>query len=257
MRTAQAVHKAVRIVHRSGLWDLGIMVVAFLLYYLVRGLVEGRSVEAVERALRIIELEKKLGIFWEPQLQLLVLSSEWLVKVCNAIYVYAHFPLIAVVGIAIFLWRRPVYVRYRNAFLISGGIGLILFTFLPTAPPRLVPWTFGFVDTMALFSPVNYDMQPAAFVNQYAAMPSLHFGWNLLLGMAIWEATRLPPARALAVAMPVAMGISIVATANHFVLDLVAGAAVALVGLGLALAWEKGTRRLWHQWWPWRPLGRD
>ncbi len=246
--TIAAALRSWRFCHRYGLWDLAVMGAAFALYYWVRGLVEGRTTEAVSRGIDIAQVERALGLFWEKELQALVMSSHLLVEAANAVYVYAHFPLIVVVGLWLFFWHRPVYALYRNAFLVSGGIGLLFFTFLPTAPPRLLPWPYGLVDTMAAFSPVNYSMQPAGFVNQYAALPSLHFGWNLLLALAIWSATRHPLLRALALAMPVAMGTAIVATANHYILDLVLGAAVAMLGLGVARAWAIYGRRLF----PWR-----
>ena len=250
--TIAAALRSWRLLHRYGLWDLGVMGAAFALYYWVRGLVEGRTTEAISRSLDIARVERALGLFWEKELQALVMSSRLLVEAANAIYVYAHFPLIVVVGLRLFFWHRPVYVLYRNAFLISGGIGLLFFTFLPTAPPRLLPWPYGLVDTMAAFSPINYSMQPAGFVNQYAALPSLHFGWNLLLALAVWTASRHPLLRGLAAAMPVAMATAIVATANHYILDVALGAAVALLGLGLARSGAAWGRRLL----PWgRPRG--
>lgn len=247
-RTLLTAQRSWSFVHRYGLWDLVVMGAAFALYYWVRGLVEGRTTEAVSRGIGIAHIERAMGLFWEKELQALVMSSRLLVEAANAVYVYAHFPLIVVVGLWLFFWHRPVYSLYRNAFLISGGIGLVFFTFLPTAPPRLLPWPYGLVDTMAAFSPINYSMQPAGFVNQYAALPSLHFGWNLLLAMAIWSATGNRLLRALAVLMPVAMGTAIVATANHYILDVMLGAGVALLGLLLARTWSLYGRRLLGRW---------
>jgi hypothetical protein len=244
-RTAVAAAlRSWRFVHRYGLWDLAVMGAAFALYYWVRGLVEGRATEAFSRSIGIAQVERALGLFWEKELQALVMSSRFLVEAANAIYVYAHFPLIVAVGLWLFFWHRPVYALYRNAFLISGGIGLVFFTFLPTAPPRLLPWPYGLVDTMAALSPINYSMQPAGFVNQYAALPSLHFGWNLLLSLAVLTAARGRLLKGLAMTMPVFMGMAIVATANHYILDLALGAGVALLALALAQAWARHGRRL-------------
>jgi hypothetical protein len=246
-QTARVAVRSWRLAHRSGAWDLALVVVAYLVYYVVRGMVDGRAPEAVSRAIRIVELERALGLFWERQVQGVVLTSQVLVDIFNYIYVYGHLPLICIVALAMFLFRRPIYVLYRNAFFLAGGIGLLCFTFLPTAPPRLLPWPYGLVDTVAAFSHISYDSQPAALVNQYAALPSLHFAWNLLLALAILEATRNPLLRAVAVMMPLAMAVAIVATANHFILDIVAGAVVALLGLGLARLWQRQGPRLWRR----------
>jgi membrane-associated phospholipid phosphatase len=234
-RLTPPISRTADLLRKSGIWDLALMAVALLLYYLVRGMVAERASEATSRAIRLVELERKLGLFWEPQMQAWIMGSETLVKLFNGIYVYAHFPLVAAIGLWLFFLHRPKYVLFRNAFLISGAIGLVIFNLLPTAPPRLLPWPYGLVDTMAAYSSVNYDMQPAAFVNHYAALPSLHFGWNLLLGLALVWAVRNPLTWAIAVVMPTAMGLSVIVTANHFILDVVAGAVVALFGLAAAL----------------------
>src|SRR4030042_2706008 len=184
-RLAPTVVRTAVVIRRSGLWDLALIVVAFVLYYLVRGAVVERAGEATSRAIRLVEFEESVGVFWEGQMQAWVMSSEIAVRVFNGIYVWAHFPLVAAIGLWLFFFHRSQFIVFRNAFLISGGVGLILFNLFPTAPPRLLFWGYGLIDTVAAYSPVNYDMQPAAFVNQYAAMPSLHFGWNLLLGLAI------------------------------------------------------------------------
>lgn len=246
-RVAPRISRTAELIRKSGAWDLALMAIAFLLYYLVRGLVVERASEATTRAIRLAELEQRLGLFWEIQMQAWIMSSDLLVRFFNAVYVYAHFPLIVVVGLWLFFFHRSQYVRYRNAFLISGAIGLILFNLFPTAPPRLLPYPVYFVvDTVGAFSPINYDMQPAAFVNKYAAMPSLHFGWNLLLGLAIIGASRSLPVKAFAVLMPVAMGLAVVVTGNHFILDVLVGSMVALAGLAVALILERQGGRLWQ-----------
>lgn len=245
-RLTPVASRTVSFIQKSGIWDLAIMVVAFLFYYLVRGAVAGRADEATSRAINLVALERKLGLFWEAEMQAWAMSSEIAIKIFNGIYVYAHFPLIAGIGLWLFFFHRKRYILYRNAFLVAGGIGLLFFSFVPMAPPRLLPWPYGLVDTMAAFSRVNYDMQPAAFVNQYGAMPSIHFAWNMLLGMALVEASRNLLFRALGVIMPIAMGLSIVVTANHFILDVLIGAVVGLIGLAAAVAWNRHGGRLWR-----------
>ena len=244
-RIAPGLNRTARLVTKSGLWDLTLIAVGFLLYYLVRGSMAADVSVAYSRAFDIVELERRLGLFWEKDMQAWAMSSRFLVDLFNSIYVYAHFPVIVVIGLWLFFFHRRRYVLFRNAFLISGAIGLIIFNWLPTAPPRLLPLVFGLIDTQLAFSPINYDMQPAAFVNKYAAMPSLHVGWNMLLGLAVFWTSRNVVLRTFAVVMPIVMFLSTVVTANHFIIDGLAGVVVALVGLALALAWARNGGRLW------------
>jgi len=248
-RVAPAVGRAFRFVHKVGLVELFLVGLAFVFYYLVRGFVVERTVEATSRAIRILEFEQRLGLWaWEAKMQAWLMSSEVLVLLFNNIYVYAHFPLIVGVGLWLFFFHRRRYVLLRNAFLISGAIGLIIFNLVPMAPPRLLPWPLSdqVVDTMSAFSKVNYDMQPAAFVNRYAAMPSLHFGWNLLLGIAIIWNTRHIAGIVFGVVMPASMFFAVVATGNHFIVDVLAGIVVALIGLGVAILLQRYGHRLWR-----------
>jgi hypothetical protein len=175
-----------------------------------------------------------------------ILGSSLLIELFNGIYFWAHMPLI--IGVALLLyWRRPgVYRLIRNAFVVSAAIGLTLYFALPLAPPRFFP-ELGFVDTMALYAEANYQAQEVGlFVNPYAAMPSLHFGWALLIAVGLWRA-RPAGRRGRGLARP-AVGLvaglivvgqffAVVLTGNHWILDAVSGAIVAGAGLAVARAW--------------------
>jgi hypothetical protein len=246
-RVAPAIGRTFRFINHIGLVEIVLVSVGFIFYYVSRGLVVERTAEATSRAVQVVQLEQRLGIFlWETKMQAWVGSSELLAHIFNNIYVYAHLPLIGAIGLWLFFFHRQRYGLLRNAFLISGGIGLIIFNLFPTAPPRLLPWPLSdqVVDTMVSFSKVNYDIQPAAFVNRYAAMPSLHFGWNLLLGLGIIWNTEHIWGKAFGVIMPAAMFLAVVATGNHFILDVVAGTIVALGGLAIAYLLERYGPRL-------------
>ncbi|MGH2585943.1 MAG: phosphatase PAP2 family protein, partial [Dehalococcoidia bacterium] len=187
-----------------------------------------------------IDAEKALGIFGEPRMQAWILHSAFHIRYWNWVYFWAHAPAIVIVGVWL-LWRHwRTYTLIRNAFLVSAVIGLICYAIYPVAPPRLVGG-FGFVDTMQVYSAVSYQAQSLRpFVNPYAAMPSLHFGWAFLLGVGIYLA--LPDVRGviLGILLPLGMGIAIVLTANHYILDGVAGFAVAGIGLIVAIWWDRG-----------------
>jgi hypothetical protein len=111
--------------------DLALIVVAFIPYYLVRGMVVERAEEATDRAIRLVELEQRLGIYGKSQTQGWILSNDFLIDLFNGIYVHAHFPLMAAIGIWLFFFRRPRYLLFRNAFLISGAIGMVIFNLFP------------------------------------------------------------------------------------------------------------------------------
>ena len=215
-------------------FEVALIAIAYVAYQLVRGVVEGGRVEAAfSNANALIQFESSVGIFWEVQLQGLIVSNEFLIDLFNWVYIWGHLPVIGVLAIWIYMFRRGVFARYRNAFLISGAIGLVIFTTLPMAPPRFLP-QFGFIDTITIYDEVYHALQNPAFVNQYAAMPSLHLGWNLLVGLAIFETTKVWWAKAFGLLLPIPMLIAIILTGNHFVLDAVAGVAVALAALWLA-----------------------
>jgi hypothetical protein len=112
-----------------------------------------------------------------------------------------------------------------------------VFATYPVAPPRLVP--LGLIDTVTDYSHAYRVLQPAAFVNQYAAMPSLHVGWDLLIGIALFTYSTHLVIRAIGVLLPALMAFSVLATANHFLLDAVVGVSLVLVCLAGARRWER------------------
>jgi membrane-associated phospholipid phosphatase len=235
------LHSVTPIVARTGYWlrrigilDLALVVLAFFFYSAVRELVAGRETEATAHAMRLVEMEQSFGLFREHALQNFVLSSEALTKFFNWVYAYGFFPPIYVIGLYLFFFQHERYVLFRNAFLISGAVGLLVFQLFPMAPPRLLPWPYGMVDTLTEFSKVHYHTE-GAFVNEYAAMPSLHAGWNLLISIAFIGAFRHPGIKAIGFMMPLLMGIAVVVTGNHFIFDILAGYVVAGIGLGAAI----------------------
>jgi hypothetical protein len=209
------------------------IVPAYIAYQFVRGMVGNQGGTAFENASRVIHIEKQLGIFHEAFLQQLILPKDWMVDLFNYIYVWGHLPII--IGVAFWLYasHRDNYALFRNAFLISGLIALIGFTTVPLAPPRYMP-EFGFVDTI-VHAQSYYVFQNPKIVNQYAAMPSLHFGWDLLVALAIFTQARTRGIRILAAFLPFVTLGGIVLTANHYFLDAFAGALVAATGFGIAL----------------------
>lgn len=246
-RAQEQIVRLWRFTDRIGLHELVVVVAAFLVYFLIRGAVVGREAEAIARGIELIELERRLGIYWELEMQSWILDSYWLIKTMNWIYFWGHMPLVIVFAVWLYFWHRRFYRLVRNAFLASGAIAVVIYALLPVAPPRLIPFA-GYVDTMAIFDRVGYNAQEVStFVNPFAAVPSLHFGWSLLLGLVIGYVGKNAFAWALAIAWPVAMFFAIVMTGNHFILDAVAGAVVSFAGLGIALVFERA-RPVVHGW---------
>lgn len=142
---------------------------------------------------------------------------------------YGHWPVLLGAGVLLFRYRRSDYRVLRDACLLSGLFGLVIFAAFPVAPPRLT--NLPLVDTVTKNAPGYRLLIPHSLVNEYAAMPSFHAGWNLLVGIVVFRATRNPLLRAFALVMPVAMGFAVIATANHFVLDVIVGVGIVLVAL--------------------------
>lgn len=205
---------------------------AYLVYFGVRALTEGSAPQALTHARELIRLEQRLGVAWERALQEAVVGMDLAVDAANAIYIYGHWPVIIVGGILLFRHRPAQYVRLRDAFLLSGAIGLVIFAVFPVAPPRLTD--LPLVDTITRHDEGYRQIVPPSLVNEYAAMPSFHAGWNLLLGIVVLGATRNPLLRVLAILGPAAMIVAVVVTANHFVIDVIVGVAIAIASLLLA-----------------------
>jgi hypothetical protein len=204
---------------------------AALAYFGVRGLTEGKVGRAEENAAHLLRLERFLGIDVEHGLQHLLFDTDVLITLANWVYIWMHWPVVAITLFWLLFRHRDDYELLRNAMFISGAIGLIIFATFPVAPPRL----FGleYVDTVTEQSHSYRVLQPPALVNKYAAVPSLHFGWNLLVGITWARVGGTWRWRAAGIVMPIAMAWAVVATANHWVLDVFVGGLVALSGLGL------------------------
>jgi hypothetical protein len=220
---------------RSGLLrEMALVIFAYFTYFAVRGLTVGSEAEAVANAEKVVEFERVIGMFHEPAMQNAILDDRWIVNLMNWMYVWGHWPLIILVAAWLYLNLPATYRLYRNAFLISGAIGLVVFALFPVAPPRLAD--VDIVDTVTLHSNSYRVLQPPGLVNQYAAVPSLHFGWNLLIGIILFTKGHTLIARMLGLMVPPVMLLAIVLTANHYIIDAVLGGMVSLTGLAIAYA---------------------
>ena len=217
---------------RRLLREVAIIAAAYFTYFGVRSLTEGEFQHAVSNAQAIVDFELSLGLFFEPTAQAFIVSSDWALRLANWVYLFGHWPIIGVVGFWLYRNKWSRYRLYRNSLIISGSIGLIIFLLYPVAPPRLIG--MAFVDTVNKYSSVYHVLQPAWLTNQLAAVPSLHFGWNLIIGIVLVREASHIALRLLGVVTPVIMLAAIILTGNHYVIDAVVGGGVALIGLAVA-----------------------
>lgn len=233
-RLARARRSLAESAHHGLVREVGLVAFAIVAYFAIRNATVGGADEAAENAGRILDAERALGIAWEERIQGWIVESDLLVMLVNWVYIWGHWPVILGAATALFLYRRDRYYLLRNALFVSGGIGFLFFAFFPVAPPRLVD--YGLVDTVTNESSSYRALQPPGLTNQYAAFPSLHFGWNVVAGVVLFLAATHLVVRVFAVVGPLAMAFAVVATANHFVLDVAGGLAVVAIGLAVALA---------------------
>lgn len=224
------------------LTQLALVATGVVLYFGTRGLTEHASATAVAHAHGLLRLEGALHLDLEQGAQRLLVGRPWVTDTANWVYIWGHWPVITATMVWLALHDRLVFLRLRNGLLVSGALGLVVFVSYPVAPPRLAD--LGLVDTVTERSKAYRVLQPPAFVNQYAAMPSLHFGWDLLVGLALLAAAGPLVVRVLGLLMPALMAVAVVLTGNHYVLDIVAGGALALLGHAAALHWEHRQQRL-------------
>ena len=221
--------------------QLTIFAAAYLTYFGVRAFTEGRVDRALSNAASLVDLESWLGIAWEGAIQSLVAGSQLLQDVVNAIYIYGHWPVIIGAGVLLFRYRREHYYSLRNVCLLTGALGLFVFAFFPVAPPRLTD--LPLMDTVTEGASGYRQILPVSLVNQYAAMPSFHAGWNLAVGVVVFRATRHWALRLFALLMPAAMAFSVIATANHFVIDVIVGVALVTAAFTLQSVGSRGQEK--------------
>jgi membrane-associated phospholipid phosphatase len=214
------------------LGEVGLVVAAFFFYFAMRGVTEGGLPIALDHAVQVEDFERAVGISVEPALQEMVLGRDWLLEPANLIYIWAHWPVIGGVALWLYITRPRRYTVMRNAVLISGGIGLVIFWLYPTAPPRIA--STELIDTIAERAGYYEGFQPTFLRNRYAAIPSLHVGWSVLVGIALVSESKRLAVRVVGVMVPVLMTWSVIVTGNHYVIDGVIGTALSVGGLGVA-----------------------
>jgi hypothetical protein len=215
--------------------ELALLVLLFVAYSVGRLLGHPALPTAMAHARDLLHIEALLHLDIELQANELLDSVPLLALIGSYYYALLHY----LVTPAVLLWAyhaRPLhYRRVRNALVIGSAIGLVGFTLIPMAPPRMLP---GYVDTLATTAQHGWWGSDAsaprglgAMTNQLAAMPSLHVGWALWCAWVVFTLTERRWVRIAAIAYPIGTALVVVGTANHYVLDAVAGVLVMLIGI--------------------------
>ncbi len=215
--------------------QLSLLGVMFGFYLGVRGITQASEDLALANAYDILKFEAQLGIAWEQKIQQYLLDrSNWM-AFFNWFYAWTYWPVLA--GSLVLLWWRDRhrYLLFRDALIFSGAIGLIIFTFYPVAPPRFLD---GFVDTVSATSR-HVIAHPSALMNPFAALPSFHVGWHTLSALMIASMVSSKPLRVLIMTPSAIMAVTVVVTANHYIVDAALGLVLSISGLLAIKAFRK------------------
>jgi hypothetical protein len=219
--------------------QLSLFLGVYLLYNLVRWLVYGSAYQPGYKpfgdAMKIIDLERVLHIFIEPSIQAWTAShTRWLMDIADWTYLNTHLVVTFLALMFIYLRRNDSFYFVRNMFMIAMLIALVCYAVYPTAPPRLLP-EWGFTDSINQFTGIKVESGPgSAFLNLYAAVPSMHVCFAVMLGWPMARLTAWRPAKVAWILYPFFITFVVVATANHYLTDAFLGALTAGISAVLA-----------------------
>jgi hypothetical protein len=221
--------------------------IAYYGYRVVRGAVDdpvGAAV-AFRHSREVIHFEQSLGIFVEPGIQGWVSSKPAIIDAASWMYLNAQFTVTIASLVYIYLRHNSSFYFVRNMFAVAmwtANVGFILF---PAAPPRFFP-EWGFVDSVSNLTHVSHDsIAVNSLVNQYAAIPSMHVAFSLMIAVPLARLSKHRVTRAIWAVYPFVVTVVIVSTANHFVTDAVLGALTAAFGAWTAAALARARPSAW------------
>jgi membrane-associated phospholipid phosphatase len=226
--------------------QVGLFAAAYVLYQVVRGIVDGSGYKPFGDATKIINFERVLHVFVEPSIQGWASSRHWIIDSADWIYLNAHYAVTLSVLVFIYVRRNDSFYFVRNVFMVAMAIALVGYWLYPTAPPRLMS-EWGFTDSIAQFTGVQVDNGPLhSFLNLYAAVPSMHVCFAMLVGLAMGRLVKPLPARIAWRLYPLVVSFVVIATGNHYLTDVVLGAMTA--GASWMLADRLFARARPHAW---------
>jgi membrane-associated phospholipid phosphatase len=202
-------------------------------YQVARGIADRNPPRAFDNGLHVIGIERHIHGLFELSLQRLVDGSHVLATLASWTYWNSEFTVLGLALLWVYLRRNEAFVRFRNTILLANVIGLVGYVLLPTAPPRMFP-DFGFDDTLQSFGQLNHGSGLIEFAaNPYAAMPSLHAADALIVGIVLASVARRWPFKVLWLLWPLWVWFAVMATGNHFWLDVFAGVVLGTISLAI------------------------
>lgn len=229
--------------------QIGLLVLVDLAYETVRGMADGQRAVAFANGQQIIDIERSTHTFFEPSMQAFFIKAQWLVDFANQVYMNSQFAVVVTFFFWLYFFRNDAFYFVRNMFMVSMGLALLGYAFYATAPPRFFP-EYGFVDTINDFSSVNHDSGLAkAFINPYAAVPSMHCAFAAMLGISAFRLVRNPAAKTFWLCWPLLIAWVVIVTGNHYWIDVALGWAVAATA---ALVASRLLARARPEAWAWR-----
>jgi membrane-associated phospholipid phosphatase len=223
---------------------------AYYAYRYARGAVDSRAADAFANSRDLIDIERATHTFFEPAIQEWATSAGWIIDLASWMYVNSHFTITVVALAFIYLFRNDSFYWVRNMFSIAMAVAIVGYILYPAAPPRFFP-EWGFIDSVAEFTGVPAtDVTVNALFNPFAAVPSMHVAFALMLGLPLARLVKPRWLKGVWLAYPVIVTFVVIVTGNHFWLDALLGAlvaAVSAVGAQLMLqlhpAWAFTPRR--------------
>jgi membrane-associated phospholipid phosphatase len=202
-------------------------------YQVARGVADRDPTRAFANGWRVIDVEQRLAGLGELTLQGWTQSSRVLETLVSWTYWNSEFTVVGLALLWVYFRRNAAFIRFRNTILLANVLGLFGYVFLPTAPPRLFT-SMGFTDTLSQFGGLNHGSGLVELAsNPYAAMPSLHAADALIAGVILASVVRRPVWRAVWLLWPAWVWFAVMATGNHFWLDVLAGIVLAVIALAI------------------------
>lgn len=248
-KAVQLPIRAVRFLDRklpNGLLDairqFALFYAAYFLYSLVRGGSDAAQQVALANGERVIDAERGLGLWIEPYVQAFAVDHRWLADFANFMYLNSHYTVTVLFLFWLYLLHNASFYFVRNLMMAAMVIALIGYQFVPTMPPRFVPG-LGIEDTISTLGGVSRDDAAVkALINPYAAIPSMHGAFSLIVGLTCYRLVRWRWLARAWLLYPVLVSWVVIATGNHYWLDIVLGwitAALAFAAARAMAAWRE------------------
>jgi PAP2 superfamily protein len=183
-------------------------------------------------------------MFFEPSVQSWAIGSSWLIHISDFMYVNAHFIITTAFLVWLYFWRNEAFYFIRNMFMVAMALALVLYVVYPTAPPRFLP-EWGFTDTVSDFFGAGASHSASVLYNPYAAMPSMHVAFALMIGIPAVKLVKWRPGKIFWAFYPVFITFVVISTANHFWLDAAVGGVVAAVSAYASAALARARPDAW------------